>query len=259
VGSARSRLAVLTALAGAALVAAAAQAAVPDPRVRLPDLTVEEPSAITVVERAGPDSAPHWYLGFDSATYNAGAGPLVVEGRRARRSQTTMTATQLVLGRGSRKAVRRARIGTLKFVVSPDHRHWHLQDYLRYELRDAVTGRLVRPDLKTGFCLGDRYAGRGVDRAPRYQGMCGQGRPDLLRVREGISSGFGDVYGAYLEGQEIDITGVPAGEYVLLHRVNPRRRLLEQRYDNNVSCVALTLSWPATGPPTLADRSASCR
>jgi hypothetical protein len=252
---------VLTALAGAAVVAAAAQAATPDPKVRLPDLIVEEPSAITVVERPGPDSTPHVYLGFDSATYNAGSGPLVVAGRRARRAATRMTATQLVMGRpGTKQVARRSTVGSLRFVVSPDHRHWHLLDYLRYELRDAVTGRLVRPDLKTGFCLGDRYAGRGVDRAPHYQGMCGQDRPDLLRVREGISSGFGDVYGAYLEGQEIDITGVPAGEYVLVHRVNPRRRLLEERYDNNASCVALTLSWPATGGlPTIADRSASCR
>ncbi len=89
--------------------------------------------------------------------------------------------------------------------------------------------------------------------------MCGQDRPDLLRIREGISAGFGDVYGAYLEGQEIDITGVPAGEYVLLHRVNPRRRVLEERYDNNVSCVALTLAWPAGAAPELSDRSAACR
>jgi hypothetical protein len=258
VGSSRPRLAVVTALAGAALVAAASHAAGPDPPLRLPDLVVEEPSGLTIVERAGPDSTPHWYLGFDSATFNAGAGPLIVEGRRRRRSDPTMTATQLVRPRRSGKALRRPGLGTLRFVIAPDHQHWHLQDYMRYELRAAADGRLVRPDLKTGFCLGDRYAGRGVDRPPHYQGMCGQDQPNLLRVREGISAGFGDVYGAYLEGQEIDITGVPAGEYVLLHRVNARRRILEERYDNDVACLGLTLSWASTGP-SVADRSATCR
>jgi hypothetical protein len=259
VGSARARLAVLTALAGAALVAAAAQAQGPDPPLRLPDLVVEEPSEISVAGRRAADSTQHWYLGFSSATYNAGSGPLIVDGRRARRSDPTMDATQLVERRAGGKAARRRRIGTLRYVISTDHRHWHLQDYLRYELRSAVDGRLVRPDLKTGFCLGDRYAGSGVSRAPRYQGMCGLDEPRLLAIREGISSGFGDVYGAYLEGQEIDITGVPAGEYILLHRVNARRRILEERYDNDVACIALSLSWAPGGAPTIADRSATCR
>jgi hypothetical protein len=251
--AARRRLAAAAAVAGAAIVAAAAQASAPAPVLRLPDLTVERPAKLSVAWRSG-----HWHLGFDSASFNAGDGPLVVVGTRS--GDRRMTAVQLV-ARTLGGTLERPRAGRMRYVVSPDHRHWHLDDYMRYELRRARDGRLVRPDQKTGFCLGDRYAGRGVDRVGSYLGMCGLGRSTLRRVRQGLSAGFGDAYGAYLEGQSIDLSGVPAGEYLLVHRVNPARRLLERRYDNNTACVRFTLRWPEDrdDPPALLDRSKRCR
>ena len=70
----------------------------------------------------------------------------------------------------------------------------------------------------------------------------------MLGVTQGISVGFGDAYAANLEGQYLPLTGLRAGRYVLIHRVNADGRLREQRYDNNAASVLLSLRWRAGVP-----------
>jgi hypothetical protein len=139
------------------------------------------------------------------------------------------------------------RVGRLRFVTSPDHRHWHLLGFMRYELRDPRSGALVRPDRKTGFCLGDRYdAGRREPRKPRrevFRSDCVPD-PDVLSLREGISVGYGDDYRPQLEGQFVDLTGLAPGRYLLVHRVDSARRLRERRRSNNASSLLIELRWP---------------
>jgi hypothetical protein len=154
-----------------------------------------------------------------------------------------MTADQLVYYyRGPKQLVRR--VGHLRYVVSPDHRHWHLLGFERYELARPGGRALVR-DRKTGFCLGDRYSVDGVQAGAHkvYTSRCGLGQPAVLGVTQGISVGFGDAYTANLEGQYLPLTGLRAGRYLLVHRVNADRRLHEQRYDNNAASVLLSLRW----------------
>jgi hypothetical protein len=128
---------------------------------------------------------------------------------------------------------------------------------VRYELRRAPGGRLVRPDRKTGFCLGDRYDTResvridGEPEEPLWTEECGRGEPRLLEIAEGISPGYGDDYVPRLEGQYVEITGLPAGRYVLVHRANPGRTLEESDYGNNAASVLLELSRPAGEIPTI--------
>ena len=102
-------------------------------------------------------------------------------------------------------------------------------------------------DRKTGFCLGDRYAVpkrlRSAAPAPVYTSRCGLGDPELLGIREGISVGYGDDYKANLEGQYLPLTGLGAGRYVLVHRVNAGRRLRELDYRNNAASLLLELRW----------------
>jgi lysyl oxidase len=217
----------------AALVAAAAPGITPG---RLPDLDQVVPRKLHVDERGG-----RFRLGFASAVDNVGGVPLVVEGRRSRRT-ATMRVWQLADGR------RHPVAGALRYVVSPDHAHWHLLDFERYELRD-LDGRRVRRDAKTGFCLTDSFdAGPatlpGEPVHAHWLNECGRRHPDLLRLREGISIGFRDVYNPFLEGQSVDLTGLPAGRYVLVHRANPRRTLLESRYTNNAASVLVQVRWP---------------
>ena len=62
-------------------------------------------------------------------------------------------------------------------------------------------------------------------------------------MREGISVGYGDDYSAFLEGQDLPISGLPAGRYVLVHRVNADGLLEELSRANNAASLLLELSW----------------
>jgi hypothetical protein len=204
---------------------------------RLPDMRQELPTRIGVTGER---------LGFASAVSNVGSGPLVVSGRRPRLAQPQMAAEQLVRRRRAPSAVVED-VGRLRYVRSRDHEHWHLLPFERYELRDAGPGAVLRRDRKTGFCLGDRYPVRGARlpaRPPRavYTSRCGLRATDRLHLVEGISVGYGDDYDPYLEGQSLSLRGLRPGRYVLVHRVNPGRRLRESSHANNVASALLRLT-----------------
>jgi hypothetical protein len=246
-------------------VVAGADALVPGPGARafaaasqaekLPDLDQAAPKALTI---AGyPNGAKKLYrLGFDSAVQNIGDGPLVVVGHRTA-DQSMMQADQIVvLANGSTKTY--GSIAKLQYVVAKklngqlDHQHWHYLGFDHFEIRNAKTYKRVRRDRKQGFCLGDRYAIKGAslprNHAPPFtpspDDRCGLTRPDLLTVTEGISVGFGDNYTSHVEGQEIDITGIGAGRYNLVHRVNADRKIRETRYTNDASSVLVKIYYP---------------
>ena len=129
----------------------------------------------------------------------------------------------------------------LRYVHSETHEHWHLPGFERYELRRA-DGTLVGRDHKSGFCLRDAYETRALDRRPVWTSECARGRPRARSVREGISVGFGDDYVPLKEGQPIDVTHLPAGRYVLVHRANPDRVLRERSYANNAASGLIALA-----------------
>lgn len=193
-------------------------------------------------------------LGFRSAVRNVGDGPLIVRGARPARAAPAMEARQVVrLTGGGSVAFEGA--GRLRYVTSPDHSHWHLSPFQRYRLVRAGDGAEVARDRKSGFCLGDRYsADASLPAAPPrpvFRSRCGLGAPRLLGLTQGISVGYGDDYAAYLEGQALRLTGLPAGRYALVHRVNENGLLRESRVSNNVASVLLALSWRA-GRPSVA-------
>jgi hypothetical protein len=212
------------------------------PPLRLPDLEQERPASLRLrVERSG-----RTHLGFRSAVRNVGTGPLVIEGRRSTTRVPTMTALQRIR-RADGSTLLRPSVGPLRYVRSGGHEHWHVIGFMRYELRRARDSRLVRPDRKTGFCLGDRYDVNPLARRPFepatavFRTNCGLLSPRLRRVVEGISVGYADDYHPHLEGQYIDITGLPAGRYWLVHRSDPERRLLESNRSNNVAMLLIEL------------------
>ena len=220
---------------------------------QLPDLDQAAPSALSIT-RAGSAAEPIYRLGFRSAVANVGAGPLAIEAHRPGRGAETMVADQVVDSEGAPREVV-PDVGRLRYVVSSDHRHWHLLAFDRYQLRRAGGDAPLVRDRKTGFCLGDRYAVRGppppaTPPRPAYTSRCGLGAPRLLGMREGISVGYGDDYPARLEGQYLPLTGLRAGRYVLVHRANPGRRLRERSYRNNAASLLLELS-RRDGEPTV--------
>lgn len=209
---------------------------------RLPDLVQTPPRAVSVVRRGGRE-----LLTFLSAVENVGTGPLVVAGRRTRTTRE-MVARQLVRRTDRTTAVYPLGM-RLRFVVAETHRHWHLLGFESYELL-AAGGKTVGRDRKTGFCLGDRYDAHASVSVPGeppravWTQECGRGQSERLRILEGISPGFGDDYVPVLEGQYVDVTGLPAGRYLLVHRVNAGRMLREASYANNAASVLLQLLRP---------------
>jgi hypothetical protein len=216
----------------------------------LPDLVQSPPRALEAY-RTGHT----WRLAFLAAVENHGRGPMLLVGSRPDQADPAMSVEQLV--RRSDGTMSKYPVdGEIRFVQSETHRHWHFLDFERY---DIVTpdGETVGRDEKTGFCLGDRYdAARSVElpgepEQPVWTQECGRGQPERLIVREGISPGYGDDYVPRLEGQSIDITGLPPGRYVLRHRVNVDRALRESDYGDNSAEVPFELTWSESGTPTV--------
>lgn len=225
----------------------------------LPDLDQAEPGELRGRTEETP-AGPRFFLGFESAAGNAGDGPLALVARRVAPGDEEMSLVQEI-GRsdGSVRAVPLP--ATLRYVRSPTHAHWHLLGFMRYELRGA--GGVEIRDRKTGFCLGDRYRlGLELSRAQRrpvFTEECGRSRPDLRELRVGISVGWGDDYAPHLEGQEFDVTDLAAGRYLLVHRVNPGRVLVESDYRDNVASLAFALAWPeGRSRPPRVDVIARC-
>ena len=210
------------------------------PRELLPDLDQRAPFRLTV---AGTK------LGFASATDNIGDGPVWVRGSRAS-ATGPMRATQLVrMSDGSVRAYPGA--GRLRYTPSPTHTHWHLLGFQRYELR-TLAGHVIVRDRKSGFCLADHYglAARrvAVFTGGHFYGNCAQGNPSVLSVEQGTSIGFTDLYPAHFHGQNLELRGVPAGIYLLVHRANPDQRLEELDYTNNEASLRIRLTWHGGRP-----------
>jgi hypothetical protein len=205
------------------------------PRELLPDLDQRAPFRLTIGGTT---------LGFASATDNIGDGPVWVRGSRPVPAGT-MRAQQLVsMSDGSVRTYDDA--GRLRYTPSPSHTHWHLLDFQRYELR-TLEGDLVVRDRKSGFCLADHYglARRRVQAftGGRFYGNCAASNPRALSVEQGTSIGFTDLYPAHFHGQNLELRGVPAGIYVLVHRANPTQQLEEIDYTNNDASLRIRLTW----------------
>lgn len=217
------------------------------PRLLLPDLDQRPPLAVSA-RWGGTASDPRPLLVFTSTVENVGWGPLLVRGHRANRRVKTMKAEQLIeLNGGGSKLV--DGVGRLRYNVSPTHSHWHLLPFEQYELTTLDGTRIVR-DHKSGFCLNNDYRSPlqtlGPPAAhPVKRDDCAKNRPGALSVIEGIAVGWGDIYIPQKEGQSLDLTGVAAGDYDLVHRVNVGRILRESNYANDDSSVRVRLLPPA--------------
>jgi hypothetical protein len=113
------------------------------------------------------------------------------------------------------------------FVFSPCHDHFHFRSFADYELRGA--GGPVAFGHKQAFCIRDSLA---YGPAPSHGYDC-----DF----QGISAGWGDDYPSRLDGQWVDVTDVPPGDYELVVTVNPAGRIREIGDAPNVVSVPVRL------------------
>jgi hypothetical protein len=218
------RLAALTILAlGALLGTAGAAAAAPV----LPDLDQWAPANLDI-QQVGSQQR----LGFDSAVTNIGSGPFKIKASRSSTAIPDMTASQVV-SQSDGSTVTYPNVGTVRYVIGGGHSHWHFINLETYSL-NRLDGTTLERDRKTGFCFGNLSEPHGS--------RCGENQPGLLQVAMGLGAGWGDVYRAHLEGQYIDITAIPTGDYVLVHRSNAAGTLRETTLANNAGSVRIRLS-----------------
>lgn len=124
------------------------------------------------------------------------------------------------------------------FHYSECHGHFHFDGYAYYELLD-IGGNVAATGHKQAFCLIDWAPWAYPEESGTYS--CGN---------QGISNGWQDTYGAYLDCQYVDITDVPPGDYTLRIGVNlpsPETAvapLIERDYDNNVLDIPVTIDAP---------------
>jgi hypothetical protein len=154
------------------------------------------------------------------------------------------TAQSCVTGTGKRKLLRfdvaTPNVGTADlllgdpvnnplFVFSPCHGHYHFSGYAKYELLDT-SGNFLLEGRKQAFCLED-FA--------RWDPNAGPAK--FTCSYQGISVGWQDIYGSYLDCQWLDVTDFPAGNYLLRVTINPERVLQESDYSNNSATVPVTI------------------
>lgn len=121
---------------------------------------------------------------------------------------------------------------TQQFEWGDCHNHWHYKGYAEYTLF-TMDGNPMPIGFKNGFCVMDLECGDG--------GTAQYGCSNM-----GISAHCGDIYGAGLSCQWIDVTGVADGQYQLVVRVNwdespDALGRYETDYDNNWAVVCINM------------------
>ena len=169
------------------------------------------------------------FLNFNATEWNAGPGPMVVDGFR-NDGESTMDAYQYFLRDGVPEG--RAPVGQLDYKAGR-HNHWHLEDFIRYSLLDADKNT-IQISAKDSWCLVPTDA---IDlsipnadwnvEAQDLQSSCDFYQPSSLWVREVIPVGWGDTYGQYFNGGGFDISHLPNGRYYIRIEVNPGGSIFE--------------------------------
>jgi hypothetical protein len=236
---------------------AAPQIALADgpPRDLLPDLRMKPPTAMRLTHQQTAAGANRRLLRFTAKMVNAGDGPFHVHGKRdcATKECPYMELSQRIwMSDGSRRSVPTTERG--KFNVRDGHNHWHVMGVERYVLipMDASPETMVETtrSAKVGFCFFDtdpsNLSRPGAPQHPVYgKAGCATGRPDALKINEGLSVGWLDLYPWDIASQWIDTTGLPNGRYLLCESADPHHAWLETRNSNNQAWSQIEL-WQET-------------
>jgi hypothetical protein len=124
------------------------------------------------------------------------------------------------------------------FYFSQCHQHYHFQQFANYTLYQADGVTVAALGHKQAFCLED------VEQAQIYDPPMPAPAQPFVCTNQGIHIGYEDVYPADVDCQWIDITGVPAGNYVLSVAINTGRYIPESNYANDEERVNITIPAP---------------
>ena len=108
----------------------------------------------------------------------------------------------------------------------PEHNHWHQSAVAEFAIKtgNPFSGPRVATGVKITFCFVDVvFIGpTGADKKllpSRYAECNGP--------FQGLAAGWGDAYHQSTPLQELEVTGLPAGEYYLTHEADPDNHWLE--------------------------------
>jgi hypothetical protein len=136
-----------------------------------------------------------------------------------------------------------------KFIYHSSHNHIHVEDWSIYRLREILPGDGVGPILaqgaKTSFCILDLQI---YDSSlPGYSPVAEFN--SCSTTVQGLSVGWSDIYSKNLTGQNIDITGIPDGQYWLEAEVDPDDHMREVDELNNAARIKVTIGAPLAIAP----------
>jgi hypothetical protein len=222
--------------AATATAATATAAAVTTGPPLLPDLAMAPLRDFQIDTSTGPR-----LLRFSAEIVNVGTGPFELRGRRASTSVPTMTVRQRVANADRTKTWRRTPASM--FYAGDGHNHWHVKDLERYTITPVSSDTELARSAKTGFCFSDNAGFRttlaGAPTSPVYR-SCGV--PDSTTVTMGLSVGWGDFYLWNLAWQWIDVSGLPAGDYVVRARADPQAMFSEADTTNNMTWTKIRIA-----------------
>jgi hypothetical protein len=167
---------------------------------------------------------------FDTEFKNIGKGPLELIGTPDPANGVTI-ATQVLYREDG--VTEKVKVG--EFVFHTGHDHWHVDRYAEFQLytydSDGNASDLIASTDKFSFCIWDEYpVDRTLENAPQVRQY-----PRCPENIQGNSVGWGDTYPAYIEGQELDITDIEDGSYLIISTINADRSLIESDYENNTT------------------------
>lgn len=170
------------------------------------------PTDCAIVEGCITTPGTRRLLRFDTATGNVGNADLVIG------SPSTL--------------------GQACFEWSPCHMHNHFKGFARYTLYQSDGVTIAATGHKQSFCLDDG------ETIPWFDPQPPEPAERFQCWNQGLHIGWEDVYPNDIDCQWIDITGVPAGDYILSVIVNATHALPESDYTNNEARVPVTIAAP---------------
>ncbi len=197
----------------------------------LPDLVILPPEKLLIQQTNGQKE-----LRFSTSFANLGKGPLELTSKDNPEADTTQVLQTIYTENGG---TQQRVVG--KFIYHPEHSHWHLENITNFELWTIGDDRMPEEKLaateKMSFCIQDweQYKEAPQDNA------ASQTYVGCNKKTQGLSVGWIDKYGAGVEGQMIDITGIANGNYIIRSVIDPANSISEINEDNNAVLSYVTL------------------